>query len=397
MQLAQRLAFLGSNVFADMDRAKHQAQRLGRQIIDLSLGASDLPAPPAVLSVIRDSLAQPNCNSYVLFAATKPFREAIARWLEGKFQVRADPDTEILPLIGSQEGIAHLPLAVLNPGDYALLADPGYPAHFGGVYLAGGQVYSMPLGVSNNFLPDWSGIPPAVLSQARLLILSYPHNPTSALAPLSFFQEAVQFCQAHNLVLLHDAPYIDMVFTGQPAPIALQADPDKAVTIEFFTLSKSYHMGGFRIGFAVGNRELIGALRQVKSVIDFNQYIGIMQGAITALESDPRCLQESVDTFRRRRDALVSALHGIGWQVPVPQATLYVWAKLPSHVSMDSVTFCQELVLQTGVALSPGAGFGKYGEGYVRFALVQPPEILATAAHQIGQFLEQPKLIMTSA
>jgi aspartate/methionine/tyrosine aminotransferase len=391
MELAKRLASLGSNVFAEMDRAKQkanlQAKLQGQKIIDLSLGASDLPAPQSAINAIQADLQLPDCNDYVLFGATQAFRETIVRWLERKFQVRVDAESEVLPLIGSQEGIAHLPLAVLNEGDFALLQDPGYPAHFGGVHLAGGQVYSMPLLAENNFLPDLMAIPPVVLSQSRLMILSYPHNPTSALAPLAFLEEAVRFCQAHNLVLMHDAPYVDMVFTGETAPIALQADPQRSVTVEFFTLSKSYHMGGFRIGFAVGNHQLISALKQVKSVIDFNQYRGIIKGAIAALDSDPSFLRETVQTFAQRRDSLVSALHDIGWQVPTPAATLYVWAKLPEGLKMGSVEFCQKLVLSEGVALAPGAGFGKYGEGFVRFALVQPPAVLVESAQRIGRFL----------
>jgi len=382
--LSDRLQFLGSNVFAEMDRAKAQARQLGKAVIDLSLGASDLPPPQIAIQAIAQSLQHPHCNEYVLFAGTAPLRHAVARWLERKFAVVVDPETEVLPLIGSQEGIAHLPLAVLNQGDYALLSDPGYPAHFGGVYLAGGQVYSMPLLAENEFLPDFTAIPQPVLQQSRMMILSYPHNPTSAIADLAFFQSAVAFCQAHDLVLVHDAPYIDLVFRDTPAPIMLQADPTRAVTVEFFTLSKSYNMGGFRIGFAVGNADLIGALRQVKSVIDFNQYGGILAGAIAALDNAEQCLAQTVATFSDRRDVLVNALRAIGWQVPYPQATMYIWAKLPPWVSLNSAAFCQQLVLETGVALAPGSGFGKYGEGYVRFALVHPPETLQRAAQLIG-------------
>lgn len=382
--LAERLKFLGGNVFAEMDRAKTQARQKGRVVIDLSLGASDLPAPQPALQAIAQSLSDPHCNEYVLFARTAPFRHAVARWLERKFAVVVDPETEVLPLIGSQEGIAHLPLAVLNPRDYALLCDPGYPAHFGGVYLASGQVYSMPLLAENQFLPDFNVIPQPVLQQCRLMILSYPHNPTSAIADLAFFQSAVEFCQTHNLVLVHDAPYIDLVFRDEPAPIMLQADPHRTVTVEFFTLSKSYNMGGFRIGFAVGNAELIGALRQVKSVIDFNQYGGILAGAIAALESGQELLQQTVATFSDRRNVLVHALRNIGWQVPCPQATMYIWAKLPPWITLSSAEFCQRLVLETGVALSPGSGFGKHGEEYVRFALVHPAETLQQAVQLIG-------------
>ncbi|HHP7232003.1 MAG TPA: LL-diaminopimelate aminotransferase, partial [Xenococcaceae cyanobacterium] len=298
-------------------------------------------------------------------------------------------DTEVLPLIGSQEGTAHLPLAILNPGDFALLLDPGYPSHAGGVHLAGGQIYTMPLLAENQFLPVFSDIPDSVLNQAKMMVLSYPHNPTTATAPLSFFQTAVAFSQQHNLVLVHDFPYTDIFF--EPAatpPSILQADPDKTVSLEFFTFSKSYNMGGFRLGFAIGNPELIKALRQIKAVVDFNQYLGILRGGITALSGSQECVKETVKTFQTRRDALIAALHKIGWAVAKPQATMYLWGKLPEIWQGNSVEFCMQLVQETGVALSPGSGFGKSGEGYVRFALVQEPAVLELAATKIAKFLE---------
>ncbi len=298
MQFAKRLQPLQSNVFAVMDNAKAVALAAGREIIDLSLGSSDLPAEEHVIKAIAQSLHDQSTHGYLLFHATLGFRQAAANWYEQKFGIKVDPETEVLPLIGSQEGTAHLPLALLNPGDFALLLDPGYPSHAGGVYLASGQIYPMPLREENDFLPVLADIPASVLAQSRMMVLSYPHNPTAAIAPLSFFKEAVAFCQQHNIVLVHDFPYVDLVFgeTGgwgqadnflpiSPSlvPSILQADPDKSVSIEFFTLSKSYNMGGFRIGYAIGNAQLIQALRQVKAAVDFNQYRGILNGAIAAL------------------------------------------------------------------------------------------------------------------
>jgi aspartate/methionine/tyrosine aminotransferase len=411
MQFAKRLQPLQFNVFAEMDRAKAKAKAAGQQLIDLSLGSSDLPADAHVIEAIAQSLSDRSTHGYLLFNGTQAFRQAAANWYEQKFGIKVDPETEVLPLIGSQEGTAHLPLAVLNPGDFALLLDPGYPSHAGGVYLASGQIYPMPLREENNFLPVFSEIPAPVLAQSRMMVLSYPHNPTSAIAPLSFFKEAVAFCQANNLVLVHDFPYVDLIFeetTGQEgqrdnsfsrspalpvspssplAPSIFQADRDKSVSIEFFTLSKSYNMGGFRIGYAIGNAELIHALRQVKAAVDFNQYRGILNGAIAALTGPQAGVNAAVATFKQRRDAFINALHGIGWQVPTPQATMYIWAKLPPHWSQNSIDFCTELVEQTGVAASPGAGFGKSGEGYVRFALVHEPTILTTAVERIAKFL----------
>ena len=408
MKFAKRLEPLQFNVFADMDRAKTLAIAAGQNIIDLSLGSSDLPAAAHITDAIAHSLSDSTTHGYLLFNGTRCFREAAAFWYEQKFGIAVNPETEVLPLIGSQEGTAHMPLAVLNPGDFALLLDPGYPSHAGGVYLAGGQIYPMPLLAENQFLPVFEDIPMPVLAQSKMMVLSYPHNPTTAIAPLAFFEKAVAFCRQHELVLVHDFPYVDLVFDDSVgavdgacppsssdieenrklmAPSIFQADRDKSVAIEFFTLSKSYSMGGFRVGYAIGNPELIAALRQVKAAVDFNQYLGILNGGIAALTGPQNTVTSSVETFRKRRDAFVNALKAIGWEVPVPPATMYVWAKLPAPWASDSVKFCTQLVQSTGVAASPGAGFGKSGEGYVRFALVEPPEILAVAVSKIAEFV----------
>ncbi|MEG4172518.1 MULTISPECIES: LL-diaminopimelate aminotransferase [unclassified Microcoleus] len=406
MQFAKRLEPLQFNVFADMDRAKAQARAAGQNVIDLSLGSSDLPAAAHITDAIAHSLSDTSTHGYLLFNGTRDFREAAAIWYEQKFGIAVNPETEVLPLIGSQEGTAHMPLAVLNPGDFALLLDPGYPSHAGGVHLAGGQIYPMPILAENAFLPIFEDIPTAVLAESKMMVLSYPHNPTTAIAPVAFFEKAVAFCREHRLVLVHDFPYVDLVFDDSVgavppcppsgneeeyrklmAPSIFQADRDKSVAIEFFTLSKSYSMGGFRVGYAIGNSELIAALRQVKAAVDFNQYRGILNGAISALTGPQDTVRTSVETFRKRRDAFVNALQGIGWQVPVPPATMYVWAKLPEPWAQDSVKFCTQLVQSTGVAASPGAGFGKSGEGYVRFALVESPAILEAAVRKIAEFL----------
>ncbi|MGF1536044.1 MAG: LL-diaminopimelate aminotransferase [Elainellaceae cyanobacterium] len=388
MKLSERLKPLQRNVFADMDQAKAEARAMGRDLIDLSLGSSDLPASPHVLEAIAQSLTDTTTHGYLLYHGTQAFRQAVAKWYRRKFGVAVDPETEVLTLIGSQEGTAHLPLAVLNPGDVALLMDPGYPSHAGGVYLANGRIHTMPLLAKNNFLPVLEDIPSEVLAQARMMVLSYPHNPTTAIAPLSFFKDAVAFCQQHDLVLVHDFPYGDVVFGDAVAPSVLQADPDKTVSIEFFSMSKSYNMGGFRVGYAIGNAELIRALRQVKAAVDFNQYRGILNGAIAALEGPADSVQAVADTFWQRRDAFVQTLQSLGWGVETPEATMYIWAKLPSPWEQDSMGFCTELVKATGVAAAPGAGFGAYGEGYIRLALVHPPEKLETAARRIVAFLQ---------
>lgn len=388
MQFADRLAPLQTNVFADMDRAKANARKSGQTIIDLSLGSSDLPTAPNVLDTISEALYDTSTHGYSLFQSTLPFRETVAQWYTRKFGVPIDPETEVLLLIGSQEGTAHLPLAILNPGDFALLTDPGYPSHAGGVHLASGQFYTMPLLAENGFLPKFEEIPPAVLAQSRMMVLSYPHNPTTGYASLDFWQQAVDFCKAHDLVLVHDFPYGDVTYTGEPAPSVLQADRDKAVSIEFYSMSKSYNMGGFRIGYAIGNAELIAALRQVKAIVDFNQYPGIVRGAMAALAGSQEGVQQTVETFRQRRDTFVDALARIGWQIAKPDATQYLWVKLPAPWDQDSIDFCVKLVEATGVALAPGRGFGKHGEGYVRIALVQQPPVLEEAVQKIHGFLQ---------
>jgi aspartate/methionine/tyrosine aminotransferase len=387
LRFADRMARLQSNVFADMDRSKRVAIAAGQDLIDLSLGSSDLPTPPHILQAIGAALQDPTTHGYLLFNGTKSFRVAAANWYEQRFGLTVDPETEVLPLIGSQEGTAHLPLAILNPGDYALLLDPGYPSHAGGVYLAGGQIYPMPITAANQFLPVFADIPIAVLTQARMMVLSYPHNPTAAVAPLAFFQQAVAFCQQHNLVLVHDFPYVDLIFDQMAVPSILQADPGKTVAIEFFTLSKSYNMGGFRVGYAIGNAKLIQSLRQIKAMVDFNQYGGILNGAIAALTGPQDAVGQMVNTFRDRRDEFVAALQAIGWPVTSPAAAMYVWAQLPPDWAGDSIGFCQQLVAKTGVAASPGVGFGQSGEGYVRFALVHEPEVLREAVRRIAGFL----------
>ncbi len=386
MQFSDRLKPITKNVFADMDIAKSQIK--GHSLIDLSLGSADLPTSPRILDAITSALSDPNTHGYALFGSTKDFRVAVADWILRRFGINVDPETEVLPLIGSQEGTAHLPLAILNPGDYALLQDPGYPSHYGGIHLAGGQIYGMPLKAENHFLPVFADIPKPILAAAKMMVLSYPHNPTTAVASLGFLQSAVEFCQSHGLVLVHDFPYVDLVFNGSQAPSILQADAERSVSIEFFSLSKSYNMGGFRVGFAVGNPDLIKALRQVKAVVDFNQYQGIMRGAIAALATPDAAIREVANIFKQRRDNMVNALHQIGWNVPTPQATMYIWAQLESGTkySQNSTDFCLDLVKATGVALSPGAGFGKCGEGFVRMALVHPQSVLQEAALRLEKF-----------
>ncbi|MDX2272182.1 MAG: LL-diaminopimelate aminotransferase [Cyanobacteriota bacterium] len=388
MRFADRLQSLQSNVFDQMDRAKRIGQQAGRTIIDLSIGSSDLPPPIEARHALAKAAADPYRYGYTLFHQTQAFRQACALWYEKKFGLAIDPETEVLPLMGAQQATALFPLALLNPGDGALVVDPCYPSHTAGVLLAGGEVLSMPVRAEQQFLPVFGDIPDSHRQKARLMVLSYPHNPTTATAPLSFWREAVTFCQTQGIPLIHDFPYADWMFTDQPAPSVLQVDREKTMAVEVFTLSKSYHLGGLRVGYAIGNRQLLQALGQIKSVVNFNAYQGILEAATAALQdTSPTFIEEWRDVYRRRRDVCLDALAKLGWIVPTPQATMYLWAPLPPGYHGSSAQFCEELVIQTGVALAPGSGFGQMGEGYVRFALVEGETQLRQAVALIGNFL----------
>ncbi len=379
---SRRARAIPQSVFLLMDRAKQEARASGLGIIDLSLGSSDLSPPGPALQTLAEALLDRATHQYTLRSATRPFLEAASGWYEHRYGVTFDPDTEMLSLVGSQEGIGHLLLALTDPGDLVLIPEVAYPPYWGMAALAGLEVFPVPL--REDLLPDLDAIPEEVARRARVLILNYPNNPTAAVADLGFFARALEFCRRHDVFLVHDNPYVDMVFDGPaPSPLALPGARDRCV--EFFTLSKSYHMGGFRLAFAVGNSEAIAALETVKSALDFNQYQGILRMGITALQQPEAWVREQVAVFRERRDVLVRALQEAGWEVPLPRATLYLWARVPGEV--DDVAFAVELCRRTGVALSPGQGFGPGGRGYVRIALVQPPERLEEAAARIGDFL----------
>ena len=389
LEFARRIQLLQTNVFADMDAAKADALRQGQPLIDLSLGSTDLFPAPESIATLHQALDDPSTYGYCLFRSTQSFREACARWYERKFGLSVDSETEVLPLIGSQEGTAHLPLALMNSGDVALLTDPGYPSHAGGVYLAEGDIYRMPLTAERQFLPVLDDIPAEICDRARLMVLSYPNNPTTAVASLEFWQQTIDFCQRHSIALIHDFPYADMALDGPPAPSALLADRQKTVTIELFSMSKSFHMGGFRVGFAIGNAEIVRALRQVKSIVDFNQYRGIYRAAAAVLEDPDTIVNQSREIYRERRDRCIAALSSIGWEIAPPAMGMYLWAPLPPHYPHGSQQFCLDLVKATGVALAPGSGFGLMGEGYVRIALMHDMPVLGAAIVKIADFLKQ--------
>ena len=361
-----------------MDAAKARARSRGLSVTDLSIGSSDQNPPDSVLDELRAATHDPATYRYPLFSDTQPLREAAAAYLARRFGVRLNAETEVLPLIGAQEGLAHLLLAVTDPGDTLLLPDPCYPPYLGAAAVARLNVVTLPLTPERGFLPDLGAVPESV--RPRALLLNYPNNPTSATASAAFFREAADWCRARGTLLIHDHPYAELTFGDYRAPSALEAGT--AGVIELHSLSKTHHMGGFRVGFAAGDAGAVGALARVKGAVDFHPYLGIQRAAAHALGLPDAVGRAGARVFEERRDALIPALRGLGWEVATPQANMYAWARVPGL--RDSVAFAVRAAEETGVAVSPGRAFGERGEGFVRFALVQPPEVLREAAAKLG-------------
>ncbi|MBB6099390.1 hypothetical protein HNR42_002831 [Deinobacterium chartae] len=385
---SRRAQAMPTGVFALMDAAKSEARARGLEVIDLSIGSSDLPPPESALEALRQATYDPATYAYCLHSGTRELREAAAGWHQERFGQTLDPEREILPLIGSQEGFAHLLLAAADPGDLILLPDPGYPSYYGAVALAGLEVKRMPLLEEHGYLPDLTAIAPEIARRARIMVLSYPNNPTTAVAPPEFFEQAVRFCLEHRILLVHDFPYVDMVYGDYQAPSVLSVPGALDTAVELYSLSKSHHMGGFRIGWAAGGAGVIGPLAAVKGAIDFNAYLGIQRAAVAALQRSRSEVRADVARLEARRDALLAALQARGWQASTPLGGMYVWARLPRPWT-DSFAFALALARQTGVALNPGRAFGEHGEGYVRFALVREPEVLEEAVRRVAAFCVQ--------
>ena len=380
-----RVKAMPASVFDTIDRAKSRAKAKGLDLIDLSIGSSDLAPPPAALDALRDATRLSETYGYCLFSGTQALRHAVAAWFERRYDLSISPDDNVLSLIGSQEGFANLLLATTDPGDLILALDPGYPSYYGAIALAGLELKTMPLLEENGYLPNLSAIPEETAKRAKVMVISYPNNPTAAVASEAFMQNAVTFCHDHDILLVHDFPYVDMVFGDYRAPSVLTQKGGMETAIELYSCSKSFHMGGFRMGWAVGNADAVAALAQAKGAIDFNQYVGIQRAAVASLEAGTSATRS--DVFQARRDMLVETLNRIGWDTPLPQASMYVWTKLPRGLS-DSFDFTLKLTEATGVCLNPGRAFGEEGEGYVRFALVREPEVLAQAVERIQTFLD---------
>jgi aspartate/methionine/tyrosine aminotransferase len=388
MRISERLEALGAGVFARMDQRKQvysaSADALERPLIDLSLGSTDLQPPPAVLEVFAQALGDPASAAYCLQAGTLPFRESVAAWVQRRFGVEVDPQREVLLLVGSQEGTAHLPLALLNPGDGALVLDPCYPSHAGGVLLAGGELRRLRLRAEQGWQPDWQQLSDAEWAQLRLLVFGFPHNPTGTLGAQACLEEALAMTRRHGLVLAHDNPYVDLALDGE-APALLRCPRWREGGIEFFSLSKAWCLGGFRLAFAVGASPLIDALARVKAVVDFNQSLALQAGASVALRDWPDWPQRLLPTYRARRELMGMALERAGWTVPPPGMALYHWLPLPSPLqAMGSEEACSQLLQCSGVALTPGVGFGQGGEGWLRLALVREESVLLEAARRLA-------------
>ncbi|WP_457630353.1 aminotransferase class I/II-fold pyridoxal phosphate-dependent enzyme [Oceanithermus sp.] len=380
---SKRVRAMPESVFLLMDRAKSAARAAGKQVIDLSIGASDLPVPQELIAELESAARDPATWGYCLRSCTQRFLDEAVRWYAGRFGLELDPQTQALSLIGSQEGLAHLLLAVADPGEAVLIPEVAYPSYWGAAALAGLEAVPVPLG--GDLLPVLEAVAPEKLERARLLLLNYPNNPTAALAGRDFWEKALAFAAEHDLLVVHDNPYIDMVYEGEAvSPLVLPGALER--TVELFSFSKSFHMGGFRLGFALGNADAIAALEAAKAPVDFNQYLGIQRMGIAALRLPPDRVLRDVQVFRGRRDALVEAMQSCGVPVNEPKASMYLWLELPR--GMDDVQFALRAVEHAGVALAPGQGFGPGGRGYVRFALVQPPEVLAEAGRKIAALLD---------
>ncbi len=390
-QEANRLKRLPLYLFTILDELKAQAKAGGVDVIDLGMGNPDLPPPKHVVDELVVSARKPEHHRYSRKdgEVERLLNETIAQWYARKFRVALDPRHEVLPLIGSKEGIAHLSLAFLNHDDIALVPNPTYPVHFNGVVMAGGVLYSLPIHPEEHYLPDLSAIPRSVLKQSKMLFLSYPHNPTTAVADARWFHEVVAWARAHHIMVVHDFAYSDIVFDGARAPSMLEVKGAKEVAVEFHTLSKSYSLPGLRLGFAVGNPDVLASLAKTKSYIDFGIFRAVQRAAIQALSGPQAYVHQAVATYQKRRGVFVGGLRQIGWDVPMPKATFYVWTKIPLKFSaLTSLEFATLLVQEAGVVVAPGSGFGECGEGFVRFALVEPEGRLREAVKRIARVLQ---------
>lgn len=383
IQPADRVRKLPPYVFARLDELKARARERGLDLIDLGMGNPDGPTPQPVVDAARLALQDASNHGYPPFEGTASFRQAITHWYHRRYGVRLDPDGEALPLLGSKEGITHLAMAYINPGDTVLVPTPAYPAHFRGPAIAGGRIVDLPLTAENNWLIDISAIPEAVAQRAKVLFFNYPSNPTAATAPREFFEEIVAFARHYNILLVHDLCYAELAFDGYQPTSLLEIPGAKDIGVEFHTLSKTYNMAGWRVGFVVGNRHIIQGLRTLKTNLDYGIFAALQKAAETALAL-PDDLLETVQTrYRTRRDFLIEGFASLGWTVPKTLATMYLWVPCPP--GMGSTDFALSVLERTGVVLTPGNAFGQGGEGYVRVSLIADCDRLGEAIERLRQ------------
>jgi LL-diaminopimelate aminotransferase len=380
---ADRLQQLPPYLFMEIDRLKAEVRAKGVDLIDLGVGDPDLPTPEHILKRLKEASRDPTNHRYPSYSGMNDFRKSVAAWYQRRFNVTLDPVEEVVTLIGSKEGIAHFPLAFINPGDYALMTSPGYPVYFSGTLFAGGRSYFLPLRKENHFLPDLSQIPGEVARQAKVLFINYPNNPTGAVAERSFFEGVVAFAREHRIIIGHDAAYSEIAYDGYRPLSFLEVPGAKEVGLEFHSLSKTYNMTGWRIGFAVGNAQLIGGLSQVKSNIDSGAPQAIQWAGIEALEGPQSGLEEMRDVYRKRRDLMVRGLRQIGLAVDSPKASFYLWVEVPKGYTSAQTT--RHLLQQAGIVTTPGNGFGEPGEGYFRISLTVPQERLEEAVDRLSR------------
>ncbi|MEA3485381.1 MAG: LL-diaminopimelate aminotransferase [Candidatus Aerophobetes bacterium] len=381
IEKAERLKQLPPYLFARLDKVKRKLKEEGKDVIDLGIGDPDLPTPSPIIKRLCQAAKNPKNHRYPSYEGLFFFRQSVSQWYRERFGVKLDPENEILTLIGSKEGIAHTPLALINPGDFALIPDPGYPVYKAGVIFAGGRPFQMSLREENHFLPSLREIDKEIAQKAKILFINYPNNPTAATATRDFFQEVINFAKEFNIIVCHDLAYSEIFFDRHRPLSFLEVERAKEIGVEFHSLSKTFNMTGWRIGFIVGNQKVIQALGEVKTNIDSGVFQAVQEAATEALKMDEEIIQKTRQVYQKRRDVLIKGLKEIGWKVKPPQATFYVWAKIPGHLS--SLEFAGRLLKECGVVVTPGIGFGSYGEGYVRIALTTPEARIKEAMHRI--------------
>jgi LL-diaminopimelate aminotransferase len=377
---ADRLRKLPPYLFKEIDRKKSEMKAKGVDIIDLGIGDPDLPTPTHIIEAMQEAVSDSSTHRYPSYSGMLEFRGAVAEWYKNRFGVKLDPEKEVLALIGSKEGIAHLPLAFINPGDVALVPTPGYPVYHTSTFFAGGEAYYMPLYRENGFLPDLAAISEEATKRARVMFINYPNNPTAAVADIRFFEKVVEFARKHKILVCHDAAYSEVAYDGFEPPSFMQAEGAKEVGMEFHSLSKTYNMTGWRVGFAVGNKEAIDGLGAIKSNIDSGVFQAIQLAAIKALRRDQSCVAEMTRVYQQRRDLMIKGLREAGFDLETPKASFYLWIRVPrGYTSTQLAT----TLLEKGVVVTPGNGFGEPGEGYFRIALTQRKERLEEALGRI--------------